>query len=665
MRLKLFLIASSVAMFSFVASAESLSDKYHVSFSYDGQAFNPQKWSASETKSGNGDTKLVYTSPDSRLKLSVTYKRYEGYPIVEMRPVLECVGDTETGIVDDFKTLDLSLPCNSNSIKVRRITGSKTAPTDFCHQDVLLQRRHECDRTSMSSVIGRSLEWIPYFGVDFGSLSGLEFALGWTGTWKADFHYGDNFELKVGLGEKTHFKMLPGESFQMPYIVVYEREGESVEEMHVRFHRFVIDNKSPRDSNGKLIEPLIPLTSSGGNKTDENMLKILNKATETFKVPFNAFWVDAGWSGKYHEIAQNVNCGKIWKQWVGYWYCNPFSHPDGNMKKISDAAHAKGLKFLLWFEPERATANTPVVQEHPEYFNCAKGDQSGIYYLLDLGNKEAFNWIFGELSRCIEENGIDVFRQDFNMNPMQVWLDADESDRMGTHEIRHINGLWALWDALRHKYPDLLFENCAGGGTRMDIEMMSRSHSYCRDDAHMSPGCEEMVQNITLNTTQYIPFTGGETFAVKPLDSYGFLSCLGAGIVFTPTDFDGMLLTRDPSKEEVEWFTKMLNAANRCRPLFFGDFYALTKDYMDASDIYCAYQLNRADTGEGFFLVFRRKECREDTFNLSLRGIDPKAVYEVETFDGKTVTMKGSALARQALHFNNPREFRLVFYKKR
>ena len=634
-----------------------------VSFTYDGKPFSQQQWKPVNVQIDTETSRTDYTSPDGRLRLSVTVRRFSDFPVTEIRPVLECISSDTTALVEDFISLHLQRECTSRSVKVRRITGSASTYTDFTHHDVLLQRRHECDRVSMSSSEGRSSAWLPYFGVDFDHLHGLEVAIGWTGTWKADMDFSKVFTLNAGIGEVTHFRMLPGERFQMPYTVVYERDGKSMEDGLAEFHRFIIAHKSPRDASGSLLEPLLPLTASGGNKTDDNMLTILERATSAFNIHFNTFWVDAGWYGPYHEVPQDSNCGPYWFKWAGMWTPDTWSHPDGNLKKVSDAAHSKGMKFLLWFEPERATIDAPVVTEHPEYFHNLKGNPSPQGYLLDLGNPEARGWALEEVSRNIMESGVDVYRQDFNMNPLPIWEETDTPDRMGVSEIRHINGLYAFWDELHRRFPNLMFENCASGGTRMDIEMMSRSHSYCRDDAHMFPSSEELCQNITLNSTPYIPFTGGETFTVRPFDTYAFLSCMGAGTVFTPSDFSGMFLTREPSSEEISWFEKVLAVADRVRPLFKGDFYALTDNSFDGSDIFCGYQLDDPVSGKGFYMVFRRAECPSEDFHLNLHGIDPSARYTVERFEGKTVRLKGSSLASQTLHFDSPRSYELVFYQ--
>ena len=666
MKKLILLLASGV--FAITLAATEVNDReaaFPLSFKYDGEAFSARTWPSSERMVAPGETETLFTSPDGKLRLSVIRKTYPDFPVTELRSTLECISSEETGIIDDFQSFVFSRKYDSRSIKVRRITGSESKYTDFCRHDVLLQQRPGCETLSFSSGQGRSTCWIPYIGIDFDALHGMEVAIGWTGTWKAEMLMDKEFRFSTGMGERTHFKMLPGERFHMPYVVIYEREGKTVEEGLVEFHRFVIAHKAPRDSKGELFRPLLPLTASGGNKTDANMLMVLDKATTAFKeIPFDTFWVDAGWYGTEKEVPQDSNCGPFWWVDAGNWHPNPNIHPDGNLRKVAAAANAKGMKFLLWFEPERATVHAPILQEHPEYFIHCKSKPDECINIINFANPDAVAWMKGEVFRNIDESGVQIYRQDFNVNPLPIWMENDTEDRMGVTELYHINGLWEFWEALHQRYPDMLLENCAGGGTRMDIHMMTYAHSYCRDDAHMFDHPEELTQNITLNSTPYIPFTGGETFKVPVFDTYAFLSCLGAGTVFTPTDFQGMFLSRDPSREEIAWFTRMLKAADKVRPYFLGDFYALTHEAFDGPDIYAGYQLNRPEAGEGFFILFRREKCPEDTFRLQLRGIDPDAGYYVEDFDGGSCLMKGSSLAAQTLSFAEPRSYRFVFYKK-
>lgn len=61
------------------------------------------------------------------------------------------------------------------------------------------------------------------------------------------------------------------------------------------------------------------------------------------------------------------------------------------------------------------------------------------------------------------------------MDPLEYWQAADVEDRQGITEIRHIEGLYKLWDELRQEFPNLIIDNCSSGGRRIDMETISRS----------------------------------------------------------------------------------------------------------------------------------------------------------------------------------------------
>ena len=159
------------------------------------------------------------------------------------------------------------------------------------------------------------------------------------------------------------------------------------------------------------------------------------------------------------------------------------------LRPISDAAHKAGMKFLLWIEPERAKYGTPVTLEHPEWFlrKTKEEPKPNDDLLLNLGNPEAWQWVVETVSSLIDENGIDCYREDFNIDPAPFWRNADEADRQGMAEMRFVEGLYAFWDELRRRHPGLLIDNCASGGRRLDLETIGRSVALWRTDYNCFP----------------------------------------------------------------------------------------------------------------------------------------------------------------------------------
>ena len=116
-------------------------------------------------------------------------------------------------------------------------------------------------------------------------------------------------------------------------------------------------------------------------------------------IKLDYWWMDAGW----------YPCGS-WLE-TGTWEVDTKRFPNG-LKAISDHAHSKNVKTLLWFEPERVYPGTWLATNHPEWL-CVE--------LLDLGIPEARQWLTDHVDRFLTEQGIDLYRQDFNTDPLRFW----------------------------------------------------------------------------------------------------------------------------------------------------------------------------------------------------------------------------------------------------
>lgn len=337
---------------------------------------------------------------------------------------------------------------------------------------------------------------------------------------------------------------------------------------------------------------------------------------------------------------------------------NTTTHPTGDLLPIAGAVHRAGLKFLLWFEPERMTDTAPILKEHPEFRHGQ---------LVDFGNPKALRWAQETVYGMIAKHGVDIYRQDFNMDPGPVWQGMDAPDRVGIAEAKHIDGLYTFLDAMRERFPNLLQENCASGGRRIDMAMIARAHTYCRSDYFIGrkPGDTAFVlgQNTTRNLLPYLPFQGCEFNCVPVGDDYGAFSIVSSGTVITPSDFDGGILCRPLSQAETTWFKKVFDVAARMRPFYMGDFYPLTDETGAGDDAWCGWQCDRPDLGAGFAIVFRRAGATEPNRTFALGGIDPQATYNVETYGGAREDVSGPSLANRTVHLA-PRSFELIFYQK-
>ncbi len=650
-------------LFTVVVAGEPSPDT--VSLKYDGKSVDLATFSVKIEPGTSTDAydrwSKTYTAPDGKLRITIDGKIYKKFPVTEYAVSLTNLSQAEeTGIISDFRTFDRAVPIPSGTEKVvlNTLRGSNCIAEDFAPiaVDLPVGQSHE-----FSTPSGRSSnEFMPFIELNWGDQSGVLFAIGWTGSWSAKFdHDADKVNVAIGM-DQTRFKLLPGETVIQPSIVIFQREGETRREFKTLVHRFMLEQKVPRDTQGNIIPPILAIACGGGNKTPEMMLDILKYVVDN-KFPFDTYWIDAGWYGAPHEDELYSNCGPDWYKYVGDWRVNTTTHPSGTLLPIAEAIHKNNMKMLLWFEPERVHEETPVWSEHPDYRNGG---------LLDMGNPEARQWIKTIVYDMIAKHDINVYRQDFNVDPGPIWegVDNEKQDRVGITEAKHIAGMYEMLDEMRRKFPGILQENCASGGRRLDVEMLKRAHAYCRSDYFIGQKPNDTAfilgQNATLNTIPYLPFQGCEFNCVPVFDDYAAFSIISSGTVITFSDFDGGILRREFSSGETEWFQKIFAVAARMKEFVVGDFYPLCEETPAADDVWCGWQFDRPDLGSGFALIFRRGNAAEESKTFSLGNIDAKADYELEFFDGKRTTVKGAEL--NSFKATLPkRSFQLVFYSKK
>lgn len=637
-----------------------------VSFSYGGKAYSTEQAVRVETVADDvvaRTTREEYVTSDGRLAVTLTIRRYKDFDAVEWLPELSARTAEPTALVADLKSFDFTLT-NTPAATVRTLRGSDFTAQDFTPVSTRLATGGVTSVTY--GAWGRSSDGqhggvIPFLGIDQTSMDGLELAVGWSGSWKADFVL-TNGALAVSGGlRETHFRMMPGETLRAPSVLVWTRAGVSARDFRTTIHRFMRDVKSPRDAAGKIIPPILPFTVGGGNKSPESMHRQLAWVREN-ALPFDTLWVDAGWNGSAHMPDQTTNCGNMWEQFAGTWTFNPTIHPAGSLAAVADAVHAAGMKMLLWVEPERVMPDTTVAREHPDY--CIK---PAVPYLLNLGDPEACAWAIETVDGLIASNRLDIYRQDFNIhNTHDYWRAADTTDRVGVTEMKYIAGLYRFWDTLRARHPNLLLENCASGGRRLDFEMISRAHTYCRtDNAIGNKGAEQIVsmQAISHNLLPYLPFQGSETRPANLNDDYSFFSTIATSGVFTPTDWDAFI-SREPTAEETAWYRRTFSfVQERMRPYFTGDYYPLTDPIDVSENRLCAWQFHRADLNAGFVVAFRRAAA-PGSLRVGFRGLKDSALYRVTHADGTQEVLLGFQLGDYELtRLSSPRTYDVINYE--
>jgi alpha-galactosidase len=357
-------------------------------------------------------------------------------------------------------------------------------------------------------------------------------------------------------------------------------------------------------------------------------------------IPLDYWFLDAGWYPSE---------GQWWN--TGTWEPDPARFPRG-LREVSDHAHAHNMQFVCWFEPERVRPGTWLWENRSEWLlgsGGAKGTapqleaamKGDTQKLFNLGNPEARQWLIDHIDGLLKNHRIEVYRQDFNFNPLEYWRANDAPDRQGVTENAHVTGYLAYWDELLRRDPDRWIDTCASGGRRNDLETLRRSVPLLRSDYFQDPVGQ---QCHTYGLSLWMPYYGsgaglGDLYLMRSSICPAYR--IGCDMRNKEQDFD--LLRRT-----VKQFRQI-------EPYLLGDYYPLTP-YSLTNDVWMAWQFDRPEMGEGVVQAFRRAEGNAEHVQLKLYGLDAAADYSVRDFDQEQpVQLTGRELMDAGLTVRSPK----------
>jgi alpha-galactosidase len=560
---------------------------------------------------------IVWTDPSTGLRATLTARCYDDFPAVEWVVTLTNTGSAPTPILSDIRALDCLFPDLGPNTVLHWAQGSDCDIEDFAPRQATFYNHPH--RTIQSSLGRPSYHALPFFNLHSGD-HGVIGAIGWTGSWQADFVREEGLRVRAGM-QRTHLSLQPGESLRTPRILLVLWQGERLHG-HNLLRQLILRHYSPTVGGET---PAVPLCNAvwGENRAQRQIAKA--RWWREHDLPLEAFWIDAGWYGDAPFREDSTVFNSQWGSQTGNWWPNRETYPEG-LGPVGEALRELDLGFVLWVEPERVVADTRLTREHPEWLLGPIGRN----YLFNLGLPEARQAMTDLLSDLIAQGHVTWYRQDFNMDPAPFWEAADAPDRIGMSEIRHIEGLYAMWDELRARHPGLQIDNCSSGGRRLDLEMARRSVPLWRSDYQCFPGFDPVgLQGQTHGLALWLPLSAG---VCDRSDTYAFRSGLSAGMVLTANIYE----TDATDFAAPEWLRKHMAEQVRLRPYFRGDFFPLLP-YSPDNESWAAWQFDRPDLGEGCVIAFRRPQSPLAALTVQLQGLDEAATYVLEDLDGGAV----------------------------
>ncbi len=613
-----------------------------IDFTYGGKRFSEDMASwRKDRKTGEGECTVTYTHKETNLSVVLRFRVFADSSAVEWTTKLLHNGTENSLVIEDLKTLSVSFPTKGNT-KLFYTAGGEDNEDAFVPHTLSMK---EGDRYTLASKGGRSSSgMMPYFNLYTGRDKGFIGAVGWSGQWSVEAAKHDKAVSVCGGMPETRFYLEPGECVSAPSSMLLPWEGEA-QDGHNDLRRHMLLYHTPTPEDDRL--PLGPISYGvwGGEGADALISQV--KAVANRNLGYDILWIDAGWNGDGTKISQST-FDSAWSENVGTWDAIPSLYPKG-LREVSDFAHEKGMGMLLWFEPERAFKGTKLAVEHPAWF--LGGGSANV--IFNLGDEEACAWLTDYVAGLIRQYGVDIYRQDFNIEPLAYWQAADAENRKGITEMKYIAGLYRFWDGLLEKCPGLIIDNCAGGGRRLDFELLSRSVALFRSDyvCHSATATAEANQMQIYGVNFWLPLTG--TSSMGRTDSYNFRSTYGFSMQ-TPNII---------SKHQEQL---ALNAEfQKARLYFYGDYYPLTECTVDETDWF-AYQMHRPDWDAGFVCAFKRLRADSDQLTVKLSGLTADVTYTVTVSDtGETFTATGAELMKAGLTVTITRmkDSRLLYYE--
>ena len=620
------------------------------------------RWSRTAPASTDKDVVLrtfTYTDPRSGLEVVCDVKGYPEFRAVEWVLHFRNTSAENSGQLTRVKVADFDMVYPAaGALKIHYAEGNKISKADYAPRTAEFRTEQPLHIEPHG---GRSSEEaFPFFNLESeASRQGVMVAVGWTGTWFADLEKRDPSRLTLAAGMlNTDLYLYPGEQIRTPSVALMFWSGDRMNG-HNRFRRLVLAHHS-RKVDGS---PFYPLCSAFNYRDPQpcgeyscltaDWAVAMVRRYSMFELTPDVFWLDAGW----HTGAGDFRHGKSWANTTGNWTVDRERFPEG-LKPVSDAVHETGAKFMVWFEPERVVKGTQWATEHKEWMldtEWPEGSEQSTWYLFDLGNDAACDWLCKYYGDLIEENGIDYYRQDFNMLPAGYWRDADEPGRSGIKEIRHIENLYKFWDYLLDRFPGLLIDNCASGGKRLDWESIGRSAPLWRSDYYHYDD-PDGYQCHTYGLNFFLPIHG--TGILLP-DQYSFRSSLSSALQCN-------WKVTEPGVSVLDMQLRIREYRD-IREYYYEDYYPLsgTGD-LTGSDVWLAYQMHRPSDDSGIVVAFRRQDAPDAEYTVRLGGLTPDASYTLLDCDTQAETVRSGRELTEGLtlRLDNPKSSLLIKYRK-
>ncbi len=444
------------------------------------------------------------------------------------------------------------------------------------------------------------------------------------------FVYSGNFELQADMNQfdqvrfmmginpyQFTWKLKTGETFQAPEVVlVYSDEGlgEMTRTFHELYRSHLIrsiwkDKKRP-----------ILINNWEGTYFNFNTEKLLAIAKGAAKLGIEMLVMDDGWFGNRCDDNRAL----------GDWFVNEEKLPGGLTRLVSEV-NKLGMKFGIWMEPEMISPDSDLYRAHPDWAIQIPGRTPGLarnQLVLDITRKEILEYVWSRIDAILSNANIEYLKWDMNRPLSDIGSLGLSADAQGELCHRYVLAVYALQERLHRSYPNLLLENCSGGGARFDPGMLYYSPQiWCSDDT-------DAIERLTIQegTALIYPLSAiGAHVSDCPNHAVGRVTpFITRGHVALAGTFGYELDITKLSDRERELIPQQVAMYHRYNDIIRkGNYYRLASYRENHS--YDCWQVVSEDGSEilvTYVQVLGRPNCH--TRRIKLQGLDPSASYQIQ-----------------------------------
>ena len=448
-------------------------------------------------------------------------------------------------------------------------------------------------------------------------------SLAWSGNYSLKLDVDNNRIVKIYAGineDASYYTLDPKKTFVTPeFAMTYSTSGKGG--VSRNFHRWAKMYKlnCANDNRDILLNSWEGVYFKVNQEVMDQMMKDMSQ------LGGELFVMDDGWFGdKYPRDNDKTS--------LGDWMVCKKKLPQG-IEGLLASAKKHGIKFGIWIEPEMVNSKSELYEKHPDWIVCQDNrtpstGRGGTQMILDLSNPKVQDFVFGVVDNLMTNYPeIAYIKWDANASIMNYGSYYLPKDRQSHLYIEYHKGLNNVLERIRAKYPNLLMQACASGGSRVNYGLLPYFGEFWTSDntdayqrIYMQWGVSNFYPAIAM-AAHVSADKNHQTGRRTPLKFRFDVAMSGRlGMEMQPKDMtDG----------DKEFAKRAIKAYKEIRPIVqHGDLYRLVSPYDKvgfASLMYATPEKDRA-----VFFAYRMEYLlNQVTPRVRMTGLDPDKQYKL------------------------------------